>query len=82
MYTHTHACARARTHTHTHTHTHTVKESSKQLPPSPPHHSMQNKELFHPKKKMDINVDYAQLPSSPSLWQISRSACPSCLRGN
>ena len=30
-------------------------------PPGPPHHSMQNKELSHPKKKMDINVDYDQL---------------------
>ena len=29
-------------------------------PPSLPHHSMQNKELSHPKEKMDIKVD---LPS-------------------
>ena len=27
---------------------------------------MQNKELSHPKKKMDIKVDYAQLPASPA----------------
>ena len=38
----------------------------------PPHHSMQNKEFSHPKKKMDIKVDYAQLPGGPSLWVISR----------
>ena len=32
--------------------------------PGPPHHSMQNKELSHPKeKKMDIKVDYTQLPA-------------------
>jgi len=43
---------------------------------------MQNKELFHPKKKMDIKVDYAQLASGPSLWQISRIAYPSYLRDN
>ena len=34
--------------------------------PGPPHHSMQNKELSHPKKKMDIKADYAQLPASPA----------------
>jgi len=34
------------------------------LPPGPPHHSMQNKELSHLKgKKMDIKVDCAQLPA-------------------
>ena len=38
----------------------------------PPHHSMQNKEFDHPKKKMDIKVDYAQLPGGPSLRVISR----------
>ena len=27
---------------------------------------MQNKELSHPKKKMVIKVDYAQLPAGPS----------------
>ena len=27
---------------------------------------MQNKELSHPKKKMDIKVDYAQLPAGPA----------------
>ena len=73
-------------YTHTHTHTHIYGEeklhSSKQPPLSPPHHPMQNKELFHPKKKMDIKVDYAQLASGPSLWQISRIAYPSCLRDN
>ena len=43
---------------------------------------MQNKELSHPKEKMDIKVDYAQLPASPSLWPISRIPCPSRLRDN
>ena len=28
---------------------------------------------------MDIKVDYAQLPASPSLWPISRIPCPSHL---
>ena len=32
----------------------------------PPHHSMQNKELSHPKKKVDIKVDYDQLLASPA----------------
>ena len=36
------------------------------LPLDPPHHSMQNKELSHPKKKMDIKVDYTQLPAGPA----------------
>ena len=27
---------------------------------------MQNKELSHPKKKMDIKADYAQLPAGPA----------------
>ena len=35
-------------------------------PPVPPQHSIQNKELSHPKKKMDIKVDYAQLPAGPA----------------
>lgn len=35
-------------------------------PPGPPHHSMQNKELSHPKKKMDIKVDYTLLPPGPA----------------
>ena len=52
------------------------------LPLDPPHHSMQNKELSHPKKKMDIKVDYTQLPAGPSLWPISRIPCSSCLRDN
>ena len=52
------------------------------LPPDPPHHSMQNEELSHPKKKMNLKVDYAQLPVSPSLWLISRIPCPSHLRDN
>ena len=43
---------------------------------------MQNKELAQQKKKMDIKVDYAQLPASPSLWPISRIPCPSHLRDN
>ena len=34
--------------------------------PGPPNHSMQNKELSHPKKKMDIKVYYAQLPAGPA----------------
>ena len=49
-----------------------LKESCKaqgslelKLPSSPPHHSMPNKELSHLKKKMDIKVDYAQLPTGP-----------------
>ena len=32
------------------------------LPSGLPHHSMQNKELSHLKKKLDLKVDYAQLP--------------------
>ena len=48
----------------------------------PPHHSMQNKVLSHWKKKMDIKVDCAQLPASPTLWPISRIPCPSHLRDN
>ena len=35
-------------------------------PPGRPHNSMQNKELSHPKKKMDIKIDYAQLPAGPA----------------
>ena len=31
---------------------------------------------------MDIKVDYAQLPASPSLWPISRIPSPSSLRDN
>ena len=31
---------------------------------------------------MDIKVDYAQLPASPSPWPISRIPCPSSLRDN
>ena len=34
--------------------------------PGPPHHSMQNKELSHPNKKMDIKVDCTQLPAGPA----------------
>ena len=43
---------------------------------------MQNKELSHQKgkKKMDIKVDYAQLPAGRSLWPISRIPCPCRLR--
>ena len=29
-----------------------------------------------PKEKMDIKVDYTELPAGPSLWQISRILCP------
>ena len=29
-------------------------------------HSIQNKELSHPKKKMDIKVDYAQVLAGPA----------------
>ena len=43
---------------------------------------MQNKELSHPKKKMDIKVDYTQLPAGPGFWTISRIPCPSHLRDN
>ena len=35
-------------------------------PPGSPYHSMQNKELSHLKEKMDIKVDYDQLPASPA----------------
>ena len=52
------------------------------LPLDPPHHSMQNKELSPEEKKMDIKVDYTQLPVSPRLWQIARIPCPSLLRDN
>ena len=44
---------------------------------SPPFYAKKN--LFHLKKKMEVKVDYAQLPESPSLWPISRIPCPSCL---
>ena len=43
---------------------------------------MQNKDVSHRKKKMDIKVDYAQLPAGPSLWPISRIPRPSRLRDN
>ena len=43
---------------------------------------MQNKELSHPKEKMDIKVDNAQLPAGHSLWLISRIPCPSRLKDN
>ena len=39
-------------------------------------YSMQNKELSHRKKKMDMKVDYAQLPAGPSLWPISEFLVP------
>ena len=34
------------------------------------------------KNKMDIKVDYAQLPVGLSLWPISRIPCPRYLREN
>ena len=43
---------------------------------------MQNKKLSPEEKKMDIKVDYAQLPAGPSLWPISRIPRPSRLRDN
>jgi hypothetical protein len=43
---------------------------------------MQNKGSSHLKKKMDIKVDYAQLPAGPSLWPISRIPYTSLLRDN
>ena len=44
------------------------------------HHSVGNEELSHPKKRMDIKADYAQLPASPRLWPISGIPCPSHLK--
>ena len=40
---------------------------------SPPFYA---KQLSHPKEKVDIKVDYNQLPAGPSLWPISRISCP------
>jgi len=37
---------------------------------------MQNKELSHPKKKMDIKVDYAQLPAGPASGQSPEFLAP------
>ena len=37
---------------------------------------MQNKELSYPKKKMDIKVDYAQLPASPASGQSPEFLAP------
>ena len=48
------------------------------LPPGPPHHSIQNKELSPLKKGMDIMIDYVQLPAAPSLWPVSEIPYPSC----
>ena len=36
------------------------------LPLGPPHHSMQNKEFSHLKKKMDIKVDYTSSQLVPA----------------
>ena len=44
----------------------------------PPFYAKQ-RTLSPEEKKMGIKVDYAQLPASPSPWQISRIPCPSCL---
>jgi len=46
---------------------------------SPPFYAKQ-RTLSPKEKKMDIKVDYAQLPKGPSLWPISRIPCPSHLR--
>ena len=46
---------------------------------SPPFYAKQ-RTLSPKEKKMDIKVDYAQLPTGPSLWPISRIPCPSHLR--
>ena len=49
----------------------------KNSPPGPPHHSMQNKELSNPKeKKMDVKVDYAQLPAGPASGQSPKLLAP------
>ena len=48
------------------------------LPPDPPHHSIQNKELSPPKKGMDIKIDYVQFPANPSLWPVSGIPRTSC----
>ena len=49
---------------------------------SPPFHAKQRTLSPKGEKKMDIKVDYAQLPAGPSLWPISRIPCPSYLRDN
>ena len=68
---------------------HTLKESytaqnSLELKPpsgfSPPLFAKQR--TLSPEEKMDLKVDYTQLPDSPSLWPISRIPCPSHLRDN
>jgi len=68
---------------------HTLKESytaqnSLELKPpsgfSPPLFAKQR--TLSPEEKMDLKVDYTQLPASPSLWPISRIPCPSHLRDN
>ena len=46
------------------------------LPSRSPHHSIQNKELSHLKKKMDIKVDYAQLPAGPASGQSPKFLAP------
>ena len=44
-------------------------------PPGLTHHSMQNKEHTHPKKKKkkDIKVDYAQLPAGLDSGHLQNS---------
>ena len=37
---------------------------------------MQNKELSHPKEKMDIKFDYAQLPAGPASDQSPQFLAP------
>ena len=48
------------------------------LPPGPPHHSRQNKELSPLKKGRDMETDYVQLPADPSLRLVSGIPYPSC----
>ena len=41
---------------------------------------MQNKELSHGKKKMDIKVDYAQFPVGPASGQFPKFLAPAAAR--
>jgi len=49
---------------------------------SPPFCAKQRTPSSEGKRKMDIKIDYTQLPASPSLWQICRIPCPSRLKDN
>ena len=47
---------------------------------SPPFYAKTKNSVIQRKKKMDIKVDYTQLPAGPNLWLTSRIPCPSPLR--